>query len=79
MRLKYRNLKKQVVQLREQWLEDLAEAMTKDGNTTQATKLEQLKRTEEQRRTARKIKYLRGKLKTGGVTFITLEEPGGTH
>ena len=43
VRLEYRNLKKQAVQLHERWLEDLAEAMTKDGNTTQATQLEQLK------------------------------------
>ena len=64
-RTKYKGVKKQSVAKLESWLEELSESLASNGNTSKAKILDQLKRVEHQRRTSRRLKYLRGKLSTG--------------
>ena len=59
------------VEKRELWLEELAATLAAQGNMSKATTLTNLKRTESQRGTFRKLKYLRAKLHAGSVTFVT--------
>ena len=55
----------------------MATALAAQGNTEKAKILERLKREEGQRRTFRKLKYLRGKLRSGSVTFVQTDGPDG--
>ena len=76
-RSQYRVAKKAATDKRETWLDELATALAAKGNTEKAKFLERLKRDESQRRTFRKLKYLRGKLRSGSVSFIQIEGPHG--
>ena len=78
VKIEYREIKKQAAASRSTWLEELAEALVADGHTTKAKKLLQLQAVEAQRRTWRKIKYLRRKLRSGGVTFVIDTLPDGS-
>ena len=78
-RTKYKGVKIQYVSKREAWLEELSQSLAANGNTSKAKILDQLKRVEHQRRTSRKLKYLRGKLSTGGFTFVTRLEGDGSQ
>ena len=69
-KFKYREAKNEATTRRETWLDELAGAVAAQGNTKKATILERLKRDEAQRRTFRKLKYLRGRLRGGGVAFL---------
>ena len=64
-RTKYKGVKIQYVSKREAWLEELSQSLAANGNTSKAKILDQLKQVEHQRRTSRKLKYLRGKLSRG--------------
>ena len=52
-------------------LEALALAMAEQGQTDKEKILKALREREQQRSTARKIKYLRGKVRTGSTTMVT--------
>jgi hypothetical protein len=54
--------------LRSTYLENLADAIAQEGNTTQESVLKRLRKAERQWYEARKIRYLRGKL-APGVSF----------
>jgi hypothetical protein len=58
-------------------LEDLAEAMAETGNSTQAQVLKVLRERENQRATARKIKYLQGTIRSGSTTMVTIIDQDG--
>ena len=66
----YRTAKKSAVSKRETWQDELAAALANEGNTKKATIIQRLKREESLRRTCRTLKYLRGRLRSGSVTFI---------
>ena len=67
---KYRVDKKEATAKRETWLDELAAALAAQGKTEKAKMLERLKREEGQRRTFRKLKYLRGRLRSGSLAFV---------
>ena len=74
---RYRSAKKVATEKRETWLDELASALATQGNTAKATIIERLKREESQRRVFRKLKYLRGKIRSGSVSFIHTLGPDG--
>ena len=74
---KYRVAKKAATAKRETWLDELAAALAAQGQTEKAKILQRLKREEGQRRTFRKLKYLRGRLRSGSVTFVQKIGPDG--
>ena len=57
---------------------NLAEALAEAGNIKKATALKVLKHREKQRSTARKIKFLRGKINTGGTTMVSVQHEDGS-
>jgi hypothetical protein len=58
--------------------ETLAEALAEEGNTTKEKMLKVIRHREKQRTTARKIKFLRGKLKAGSTTMVTVQLSDGS-
>ena len=56
------------MQMRQSWLLLLCEARAAEGDTTKELELKNRIRIEEQRRTARIIKRVNGKLRAGSVT-----------
>jgi Reverse transcriptase (RNA-dependent DNA polymerase) len=66
-------------ELRNTYLENLAEALSAGSNTKRETMLKQLKEREKQRNTARKIKYLRGKMNTGSTTMVSIDNGQGGY
>ncbi len=58
--------------------ENLAEALAEEGNTTKEKMLKVIRHREKQRTTARKIKFLRGKLKAGSTTMVTVQLSDGS-
>jgi hypothetical protein len=75
---KYYTLKKDAAQLRETHLENLASAIATQGNLKKSNILKQLRTREAQRSTARKIKYLRGKLIRNSTTMVSIKQNNGT-
>jgi hypothetical protein len=70
--------KKSAAQLRDNYLQRLAAAVTATGNLKKETVIKQLQQREQQRSTAKKIKYLRGKLNRGSTTMVTVTNEDGT-
>jgi hypothetical protein len=59
-------------------LEDLAAAKAAVGNTSKAAALRQLQTHEHQRSTARRVRYIYGNLRLGGVTSVIAPDSTGT-
>jgi len=55
----------------------LAAALAEKGNREQSKILEDLRRREAQRVTAKKLRYLRGKLRMGSTTVVTITNANG--
>jgi hypothetical protein len=75
---KYYKLKKYAAQLRETHLENLASTLATQGNLKKSNILKQLRTREAQHSTARKIKYLRGKLIRNSTTMVSIKQNNGT-
>ncbi len=65
-----KTLKRQDVELRHTWMEDLASALAAVGKLSQATHLRNLVAREQQRRSFRHIRHMNGKLRHGSVTSV---------
>jgi ABC-type branched-subunit amino acid transport system substrate-binding protein len=74
----YYKIKRQAHQLRATALENLAEALAEQGNSDKEKMLKALRSREQQRATARKIKFLRGKIRTNSTTLVTVTDTDGT-
>jgi hypothetical protein len=74
----YYNVKREHTQKRGTYLENLAEALVKESNIPKLTLLTQLKERETQRSVAHKLRYLRGKGSSGGITMVTVENDDGS-
>jgi hypothetical protein len=74
---KYYKVKGSAKELRQMALESLVEAIADKGNTSQEKALKALQEREKQRNTARKIRYLRGKIKVGSTTVVTTTDAAG--
>jgi hypothetical protein len=75
---KYYEVKKNAKDYRETHLENLASDMAAQGNLTKQNIIKQLRMREQQRHTARKIKFLRGKLTKKATTTITVNIQDGS-
>jgi hypothetical protein len=69
--LEYYQIKGEAKQLRMTALDSLASALAEKGNSEKDKILKALRHREQQRSTAKKIKYLRGKIRTGSTTIVT--------
>jgi hypothetical protein len=74
----YYSIKKSSSELRENHLERLATTIAYKGDHKKETILKQLRLREAQRNTARKIKYLRGKLDRNSTVMVSVPLPDGT-
>jgi hypothetical protein len=74
----YYRVKGNQKELRNSHLENLAEALAEHGDTKKEKMLKILRERESQRCTARKIRFLRGKLRTGSTTVVTVFTQSGT-
>ena len=72
------DLKKMAETDQDLWLNRLIAAQAEQGNTTKEKMLKRHKRHEAQRNLSRKVKYLRGRLRSRGVTFCIVEQPANT-
>jgi hypothetical protein len=70
----YYKLKKSAKELRETYLTRLATAISSQGNLKKANIIKQLRLREQQRSTARKIKYIRGRLSRQSTTMVTIKQ-----
>jgi hypothetical protein len=70
--------KKSAEELRDTYLQRLAAAVAATGNLKKETVIKQLGQREQQRSTAKKIKYLRGKLNRSSTTMVTVTNEDGT-
>jgi hypothetical protein len=75
---KYYQVKKDHLQLRASHLEQLAEALADEHKIPAATALRQFQERETQRSIARKLRYLRGKMRSGSTMMVTVESDTGT-
>jgi len=77
VKAEYSEYIKDAAKLRKEYLEALAEAIAKENDTTMLTELNNLKLREKQRNTARRIKRLRKKQRSGKVTIMhrTIHRP----
>ena len=73
----YRDMKKSSQALRQTHLEELAEAKAALGHTTKASVLRQLQTHEHQRAMARRIRYIYGSNRAGGVTNVIAPDDTG--
>jgi hypothetical protein len=73
----YYNLKKSAKQLKMSYLECLASAMADSGNQKRESIIKQLRLREQQRSTAKKINFLRGKLQRNSITMVTVKSQDG--
>ncbi len=60
-------------------LEKRAEAIAAQRNQKKATVLRCIREREKQRNTARKIRYLRGKVNSGSTTMVTVQDEAGNR
>jgi hypothetical protein len=74
---RYYTLKQSDKQLRHTHLEKLAQAVASKGDHKKDVLLKQLRLREAQRNSAKKIKYLRGKLNRNSTTLVTYKDQGG--
>ncbi len=72
----YYKIKAHHVELRKTYLEELAEAMAEQHSQKEKI-IRQLLHREEQRKVARKIRFLRGKFSKNSTTLVTTETPTG--
>ncbi len=64
-------------EVRDSALKALAEALAEQGNLKKEKVIQVIRHREKQCATARKIKYLRGKINTGSTTMITIQTEDG--
>jgi hypothetical protein len=76
--LKYYQIKRDAKELRITYLESLAEAIAEHTDSTKEKTLKDLRSRENQRASARRIKYLRGTLQKNKTTKVTILRPDGT-
>ena len=74
----YYQLKGDATQLRMTALAQLAAAIAEKGDTDKEKVIKALREREQQRKTAKKIKFLQGKLCTGSTTMVTTTNSSGT-
>lgn len=65
--------------LRTNALEELAMALAEQGNVTKEKMLKALRDREQQRSTARKIRYIQGKIRTGSTTMVSVTDSEGNR
>jgi hypothetical protein len=70
--LQYYQIKRNATELRSTHLESLAEAIAEHTDSTKEKTLRDLRSRERQRTSARRIKYLHGKLQKNKTTKITI-------
>jgi hypothetical protein len=70
----YYSIKWQHIELCLTSLDNLASALAEKGNFAKATILKVLRHREQQRHSARKIRYLRGKINTGSTTMVSIPD-----
>lgn len=70
----YYHIKGPDKELRDLALEQLAKALAEAGNTTKKIMLKVIGLREEQRKTTRKTRFLRGKINNGSTTMVTIME-----
>jgi hypothetical protein len=70
--------KKSAAQLRDTYLQRLAAAVAAKGDLKKETVIKHLRQREQQRSTAKKIKYLRGKLNRSSTTMVMVTNEDGT-
>jgi HD superfamily phosphohydrolase len=75
----YYKVKGTANELRQTALENLTATIALTGNSTQEKTLKQLRERESQRQTARKLRYLRGKLRSGSTTIVTTVDEAGNR
>jgi len=73
----YCKIKGEAKELQATALDNLADALAKNGDTTKEKMIKALRQREAQRVSARKIRYLQGKLRTGSTTLITTTDSEG--
>jgi hypothetical protein len=73
----YYKIKGSSKEVRDSAMESLAEALAEQGNTKKEKMIQAIRHREKQRDTARKIKYLRGKINTGSTTMVTIQTDKG--
>jgi hypothetical protein len=59
--------------------DNLAEALAEASKMSKENVIKLIRQREKQRFTARKIKFLRGKLSGGSTTMVTIQQEDGTH
>jgi len=75
----YYQIKGEANQLQSTALESLAEALAAQGKIKKEKMLKALREREQQRSTARKIRYLRGKIRTGSTTMVSIIDSDGVR
>ncbi len=66
-------------ELRASAMDERIEALALTGNSTKEKILKTIKHREKQKSTARKIKMLRGKLKSGSTTIVSIQQEDGSY
>jgi hypothetical protein len=74
----YKASKRNAPSLRKTWLENLAQALSEEGNGDQATCLRSLQYREQQRSDARQIRRIALSSRGGGVTMVQSQSADGT-
>ena len=75
----YYQIKGEAVELRMTALVNLATALAEKGETDKEKVIQALRQREQQWRTAKKIKYLQGKLRSGSTTMVTTLDSSGNR
>ena len=73
----YYKIKRDASQLRLTALESLAQALAEQENVEKEKTLKALREREQQRTTARKIRFLQGKIRTGSTTLVSFTDVNG--
>jgi hypothetical protein len=73
----YYKIKGEATYLRQTALVNLAKALAEQGNLEKEKMIKALRDREQQRSTARKIKFLQGRVRTGSTTFVTVTDAQG--
>lgn len=73
----YHVVKGDAAELRRTALDNLAKAIAEKDNSTQVKALKDLRRREAQRASAKKIRFIQGKLRTGSTTMVTIIDSQG--
>jgi len=70
----YYEIKRNHSDIRQTALDTLAEVLASKGNFDKVTMLKVLRHRESQRQSARKLRYLRGKINTGSTTMVSIPD-----